>query len=238
MTSTGKDTQTTVQGDSPEGIPAINLSPAAMVDNIADWPFNRVVDMLKRKEKEAGSNYRPGESHFSYRYGIKGLVPTIDELAARYGASRGRVFRWLTYHGIAIAREDAFIVKLTGIYSQVRRSALGDRGTDVLDILNSRLPYSPRNMSDTTGSIPLYEPWVKSDFQEKAMVCGVHDYSIAQLFILRSILTADFYGLDSIFREFESESERWDKWMQARLGFVSSLVEGDPFKKPTTPCRK
>ena len=220
------DTKDNIKGkkDAP---PAVNLSPFAMIDSVAEWSLNQVVDTLKRKEKEA-TGLRPESQQVSFRIGIRGLPSAIDELAMRYGVPRTKMSRWLSYHAIAIAREDGLISKLSAVFSQVRRTALEAGDLDTLDILNNRVAYSAKNPETISGSMSLYELWVWTDFQQLALVCGVHGYHMVHLFMLRSILTTDFYGLDGVLQEFEAESKRWDKWMKFRLAGVVSLAEGSP----------
>jgi len=234
MTTTNKDitNKDTINKDKhapdKEPIPAVNLSPTAMVDSVADWPLNRVVDVLKRKEKEFTGQQRSDPHQVSYRTGIRGLLSAVDELAVRYGVPRTKMSRWLSYHGIAIAREDTLISKLSIVYSQIRRAALDTGDLDTLDILNTRVAYTAKNPETASGSLSLYESWVWTEFQQIALMCGVRGYQAVHLFMLRSVLTTDFYGMNGVLLEFGAESERWDKWIRFRLAGVATLSEGSP----------
>lgn len=203
----------------PRGVP---LSPKSMVDSVADWPLHRVVEHLRKKEKEEKSELQP--SRMFCRSTIKSLVDVIDHLAGNYGASRNRMCRWLSYHGIAFAREDVTISKLAKAQMVIRSACIPEDDTDTMDIMNSLTPYAPRVVDENQVHIYLYDAWVASDFEELARICGVYKYRIVQVFLIKSLLTGDVDALGETAGRLQSELSRWDKWMSFRLSALEGLV--------------
>ncbi len=203
--------------------PGVNLAPSAMVDSVADWPLRQVVELLKRKEKEDTGDSQPSRLHC--RSTVKSLVDVIDSVASDYGESRNRMCRWLSYHAIAIAREDPVISKLERAQSTIREACLPEDDTDTLDVMNSLVPYAPRVMDDNPVHLLFYDAWVLSDFEEMARVCGVYKYRIAQVYLIKSIVSGDIEKFGETASRLLQELTRWDTWMSFRLGALEILVE-------------
>jgi len=208
---------------SEEETKGVSLSPAAMVDSVADWSLHQVVDYLRKKEKEGKDAVQP--SRMFCRSTVKSLVDVVDEVAAGYGVSRTRMSRWLSYHGIAIAREDAVIGKLAGVQSSVRSICLLEDDTDTMDVMNSLVPYAPRVVDENAVHLHLYDVWVGSEFEDIARVCGVYRYRAVQIFLIKSILSEGTEKLGETASRLSSELKRWDTWMGFRLAAFENLVE-------------
>src|SRR3990172_4049841 len=97
----------------------VSLSPKSIVDSVADWPLHRVVEHLRKKEKE--EKERDQDSRVFSRSSIRFLNTVIDEVAHEFDVSRGRMTRWLSYHGLVILREDRVVSDLRKSYTQLRR---------------------------------------------------------------------------------------------------------------------
>lgn len=225
MSTKGSD----ILGDPPNvAKTVVNLSPAAMVDSVAEWPLHRVVDHLRKKEQDDNA---PAEEsrRVSYRNNIRLLSSAVGDAAKRYGVSQSKMQRWLSYHAAAMVKDDATLSNLTDRYVQLTRIGLLDADSDLLDILNAIVPYSPKNIEDRPGVIDLYSAWVRTDFQEIATVCGVYAYRVAQVYTMRSIMTGDHENMAGLMREFTIESDRWDRWMNMRLRAIDGMLERNPF---------
>ena len=207
------------EDNKPRGVP---LSPKSMVDSVADWPLHRVVEHLRKKEKEEHWE----TTQLSCRSSIKSLVTVMDGLATGYGVSRNRISCWLSYHGLTFAREDATIAKLQSVRSGIREIALLVDDTDTIDLMESLIPYSPRFQDSDFIHLPMYD-WVSSEFDDLARSCGVHKYQIAQLFICKSILTDDIDRIAGAASRLSEEVSRWNKWMRFRLGAMEGLSGGE-----------
>lgn len=210
-------------------IGGVSLSPRAMVDSIADWPLHRVIEMLRKKEKDAVEKRE--ECHIAYRYGVRMLPSVIGELSTRHGAPCRKMTRWLSYHGLAIAREDPLLAELSMVFARIRRSVLASNSPDIMDILNARIPYTPKIIEATPGSMSLYDVWVGAELDELSIICGVTRHAVAQLYVIRSLLTADLSDMGSVAQGLLEESERWDMWMRFRLGGIKGLEDSNPLQK-------
>jgi hypothetical protein len=201
----------------------VNLSPRAAVDNVANWPLSRVINHLKTKEKEDQQPVQP--YRMSCRSTIKLLVDVIDELSSSNGVSRNKLCRWLSYHGIAIANDDAVIARLSKAQSVVRRACLVDDDTNTMDAMNSLTPYSPMVVDESRVHLYLYDAWVASDFDDIARVCGVHKYRAVQIFLVKSILSDETNRFEGTASRLAAELSRWDTWMAVRLAALEALAE-------------
>src|SRR3972149_8110139 len=119
----------------------VSLSPKSMVDSVADWPLHSVVEHLRKKEKE--EKERDQDSRVYSRSSIRFLNTVIDEVAHAFDVSRGRMTRWLAYHGLIILREDKVISDLKRSYALLRKRAIETNDPDIAAIINSQIPYSP-----------------------------------------------------------------------------------------------
>jgi len=213
------------QEQSQEQLPVVNLSPKAMVDNVSDWSLRQVVDHLRKKEKEDKiKGYSESDCRVFHSSSVRFFCSIVDEIAASYGASRGKVCRWLSYHGIAIAREDTLICRLLESYSKVRREALVGDSPAVADILDSLIPYAPSDEDGRRVSFYVYSSWTLSEFEELARVCGTHTCQVAQIFMLRSVLTCDLPILENVADRIKRELDTWDRWMRFRAGVLNIVV--------------
>lgn len=213
-----------MEKDKPRGV---SLSPKAMVDSVADWPLSQVIEHLKKREKEDKDKGRESvqPSRLHCRSTVKSLVDVVDSVADGCGLSRNRLSRYLSYHGIAIAREDLTIARLATTQSFIRDACLLDDDTDTLDIMNSLMPYSPRVIDDNSVHLFVYDSWVASDFEDMARVCSVHKYCIVQVYLIKSIMSGDIDRLGETAARLEGELKRWDTWMGFRLAALEKLAE-------------
>jgi len=202
----------------------ISLSPKTMVDNVSDWPLHRVVEHLRKKEKEKQDPVAQS-SRVHCRSTVKSLVDVIESIASNYGVPRNRMCRWLSYHGIAIARDDIVISKLAQAQTIIRNTCLLSDDTDSLDVMNSLTPYAPKIIDEAHIHIPVYDIWVDSDFDDMARVCGVFKYRIVQIYLIKSILSDDVDKFQSTANRLMSELARWDTWMDFRLCALEGLVK-------------
>ncbi len=204
----------------------VSLSPKSMVDSVADWPLHRVVEHLRKKEKEE-KDRRYEDCHVTGRYAVRMLTDTVDGLAGRYEVTRARMSRWISHQALAILREDLSVGKLLTLCSSIRSKALDGADADTLAIMGSLTAYRATNLAECSVSLYLYEPWMKAEFQEKATICGVRVFPLVQLFFMRSILTIDFEGFAGVLEVFQYESDRWDTWVKHRLGMLEKLSTGE-----------
>jgi len=218
-------TDTTDMTDEPKARRGVNIAPSSMVEeSIAEWPLHRVVDFLRRREKEEKPVLQSVRLHC--RSTIKSLVDIIDSLVIEYHVQqRSKMCRWLSYHAVMIARDDAVVSRLAAAQTILRNACLVEDDTDTLDIMHSLTPYSPRFVDESDAGLSLYDTWVASDFEEYARVCGVHRYRITQVYIVKSILSGDTGRFGETAMRLRREVERWDTWMDFRLGATENLVK-------------
>ena len=208
-----------MEENQPRGVP---LSPKLMVDSVADWPLYRVVEHLRKKEKE---ERLPTTTVFC-RSSIKSLMPVIGELAGRYSVSRNRMCSWLAYHGITFARDDTVVGRLSSVWSRLRQASLLTDDVNTIDLMQSLLPYSPRIQEDRRCNLSMYE-WVSSEFEEMAEVCGVPRFRMVQVYVAKSVLSDNVDNIAGTASRLLDEVSRWDWWMKVRLGALEQLVEVD-----------
>jgi len=199
----------------------VSLSPKSMVDSVADWPLHQVVEHLRKKEKE--DQERDQDCRIFSRSSIRFLNTVIEEVASEFDVSRGRITRWLSYHGLAMLRENRTMADLTKVYAQLRRQAVQTNDPDIASIINASVPYTPADSDDDRTSYRVYM-WVQSDIDDLSKVCGTYPGRIVQLAMSRSILTADMPVLEAVSDRLRTESERWDRWMKFRLGQLEIAV--------------
>jgi len=193
-----------------------------MVDSMVDWPLHQVVDYLKKRDKDGKSGAQ--DIRMYCRSTVKSLVEAVDWSAKSYGTSRNQMCRWLSYHGIAFAREDPTISEMVRVQALLRDVCLPEDDTDTLDMMKSMIPYSPRVVDENEVHIHLYDSWVSSEFEETSRVCGVYKYRVVQVFLIKSLLTDDADKLGAVAERLRSELSRWDKWMAFRLAALEGLV--------------
>jgi hypothetical protein len=203
----------------PRGVP---LSPKLMVDSVADWPLHRVVDHLRNKEKD--DKDVDVDCRLFHTSGIRLFNSIIGELAENYSVSRGKMCRWLSYHGIEIARCDKLLNDLLVVHNQVRRVAIENNSPAIAGIQESLSPYMPLEEDGKRVSFYVYNSWVLSAFNKLAEVCGVSASQVTQVFILRSVLTCDLPLMMSVAGRIQSESDWWDKWVKYRIGMMDIAV--------------
>ena len=192
-----------------------------MVDSVADWPLHQVVEHLKKKEKEdKDRGDRETDCRVFCSSSIKFFNSVVDEVASYYDVSRGKMSRWLSYHAVAIAREDVIIDRLSKAFNRIRRAALLADDPDMTDIVEARVRYSPQDAATSRGSFYVYSFWVSSEFDTIARICAVYPSQVTQLFMLRSLLTCDIPALANVMSRLQRESDRWDNWMRYRLSML------------------
>lgn len=206
--------------EKPRGVP---LSPKSMVDSVADWPLHQVVDHLRQKEKEDKVDVEV-DCRLFHTSGIRLFNSITGELAENYGVSRGKMCRWLSYHGIEIARCDRLLNDLSSAYSQIRKAAIESNSHAIASIQEGASPYAPMEEEGKRVNFYVYNSWVLSDFNKLAEVCGVVASQVAQVFILRSVLTCDLPQMVSVAARIQAESDWWDKWVKYRLGTMEMAV--------------
>ncbi len=206
--------------DSPRSVP---LSPSMAVDSIAEWPLGQVVQYLRKKEKEQTERTQPVP--LFCRSAFRSLVDVLDALATSYGVSRNRMSRWASYHGLAIAQESSIVVRMSAALSTVRSACLLDDDTDTLDIMNNLSAYAPRFVVAEVTQLQLYGPWIGSEYDELSRTCSVYKYRVAQVYIIKSVLSDDLTRLGETAVRLQMELDRWDTWMKMRLAALENLVE-------------
>lgn len=200
----------------------VNLSPSSMTDSMSDWPLSQVAEHLRRREDESKERIQPSRLHC--RSTIKSLMDVMDVLASGYKVPRNRMCRWLSYHAAVMSREDTVISRLSTAQGIIRDICLREDDTNTLDIMRSLTPYSPKSVDESDAHLMLYDVWVASDFEEHARVCGVHRFRVVQVYMVKSILSGDTECFGETISRFLSEMERWDNWMDFRLGAMENLV--------------
>lgn len=202
----------------------VSIRPGSMSDNVADWPLDRVIDLLKQRERD-GTVVFDIDCRVACRSGMKLFVPTIDVFSARMGCSRGRMFRWLSYHAVLLAKEDPCISKLTRMYVSIRNKAVELGDPDVIDLLDSHVPYSPVSIDTKWLSIYVLDQEIRSEINSIAQFCGVYSHQLLQVFMIRSISTStNTKCISGSLEKFSQENARWDKWMDVRLASLASLL--------------
>lgn len=203
----------------------VRLHTSSMVDSMSDWPLGKVVEVLRRREKEAGG--APQSIRLCCRSTVRSLRNVMKLLSAEYGVSRSRMCSWLSYHGRAIASDDQTIASMVKVMSVIRSTSIPKDDTDTLDMMNSRTPYSPRVIAEGELShLILYDSSVASSFEEVAEACGVYIYQATQIHIVKSILTGEAEKLGDLGVRLIEEVSRWDKWMRFRSVTLEGLVNG------------
>lgn len=193
---------------------------------MADWTLGKVVDALRKKEKEAGGP--PQSIRLHCRSTMRSLRNVMDLLAVDFGTSRSRMCAWLSYHGRAIAADDQAVASMTAMMSIIRNTCIPKDDTDTLDMMNSLTPYSPRVITDgELTHLVLYDSSVASSYEEVAGACGVYMYQAAQIYIVKSILMGDIGKLGELGVRLLEEVSRWDKWMKIRSVALRGLVGED-----------
>lgn len=210
-------------GETNETRRGVPLSPSTMIDSVADWPLHRVVEHLRKKEKEDKAEVDM-DCRLFHTSSISLFFSVVDELAEYYGVSRGRICRWLSYHGAAIAKEDSIVGELGKVHSQVRRSVLKGGGRAVAGIQSNCVPYAPESEESGRFSMYVYNTWVLSDFTTYGVVCGVAPFQAAQVYMARSILTCDLPIIGDMAAQLREESAWWDRWMRYRSGSLQMGV--------------
>ncbi len=201
----------------------VSISPSAMVDNVADWPLRRVVEHLRRKEKEDKTDVEL-DCRVFHTSGIRLFRPIVDELAAEYDVSRGRMCRWLSYHGLEIARSDRLLGLLSDVHSRIRRIAIERNSYAVAGIQESVSPYTPLEEEGKRTSFYIYNSWVLSGFSSLSEVCGVPVSLVAQIFMLHSAVTCDLPHMANVAGRIRAESDWWDKWVKYRTRVLELAV--------------
>ena len=202
---------------------SVSLSPKSMVDSVADWPLARVVEHLKKKESENGHT-PPSDSRVYSRSSIRFLDTIINEVANEFGISRGRMCRCLSYHGYAILEQDQIMQELHKKYKELRRMSVEKDNPDIADIINSLAPYSPKEVDASKVSFLVYDTWMLSDLEQLSQACGVFPGQVAQVAMLRSIITCDIPEFSQVMERLEKEAKRWDTWMNFRLSVLDVAV--------------
>ena len=206
-----------------DDVRSVSLSPKAMVDSVADWPLHQVVEHLRKKEKEDTGDVEV-DCRLFHTSGIRMFSTIVDELADNYDVSRGRMCRWLSYHGVEMAKQDKVISDLQTVFSATRKLALEGDSHSITDIRENVVPYSPIGEDGKRVSFYVYNSWVLSDFTKLGQMCGVSPAQAAQVYMIRSILTCDLPALSGVAARLQAESNWWSKWMRYRVNALEIAV--------------
>jgi hypothetical protein len=194
-----------------------------MVDSVASWSLDQVIRYLRKRVQEEKTDVQPVRLHC--RSTVRSLSDLIDHLAVLNQVTRVQMSRWISYHGAAIARDDVVVAKIIELQNPLRLACLQDDDTDTLDMMHRLTPYSPRVADTDEAVFYLFDPFVASEFEEIAQVCGVFKYRVAQIFMLKSVLTSPAEGFGETVARFRQEIDRWDMWMRVRKDALVSLTE-------------
>lgn len=200
----------------------VSISPSAMVDLIADWNLSKVIDHLKKKEKD---KEELPDSRVYCRSSIRFLNTVIDSVSARLGMSSSQLTRCLTYHGVAILHDNNVISGLNKYLREARELAMQLNNPDIDAIIRNLVTYTPEQLDAEKTSFRVYDFNILSEIEEMSADCGVYSGQLAQIAMVRSLLTAD--GLEnytSVFDRLQRESRRWDAWMSYRLATLEVAV--------------
>lgn len=200
----------------------VSLSPKSMVDSVADWPLHRVVEHLRQKEKDNDS--ASSDARVYSRSSIRMLNTVIGRLHKLFGVSRGRMCRCLTYHGLAIMKDDSIIHKLDSTYIEAQNLSLSNDDPSISDIINHLVPYAPVDSDTEKTSYRVYDSWMLAEVEDISQVCGVYPGQYIQMAMLRSILTHDDPNIVSVAPRLVKESHHWDIWMSFRLAVLEVAV--------------
>ena len=206
---------------------AVSIAPSTMVaESVAEWPLHRVVEHLRKVEKdEKNKGALDVDCRMFGSSGVRLFLPVVEELAEHYDVSKGKMCRWLSYHGIAFAREANSITNLTQVYSKVRKIALERDSRAIADIQNVQAPYAPLDEDGRRVSFYVYSSWVASAFGDIAHLCGVSPAQITQIHMVRSVLTSDLPLIEGIVGgRLRKEWDWWCKWMTYRIKTLEMAV--------------
>jgi len=198
-----------------------------VAESVAEWPLHRVVEHLRRKEKEEkDKGALDMDCRMFSRSGIRLFLPVAEELAEYYDVSKGKMCRWLSYHGIAFAREDGSITSLSQTFSKVRRTALERDSRAIANIQNVQAPYAPLDEDGRRVDFYVYSSWVTSAFGDIAQQCGVAPAQVAQIYMVRSMLTCDLPLVGGVVgNRLQREWDWWGKWMVYRAKTLDMAVD-------------
>lgn len=204
----------------------VSIAPSTMIaESVAEWPLHRVIEHLRRKEKEEkDKGVLDGDCRLYNTSGIRMFNAVADELGANYGTTRGRMCRWLSYHGLAIAREDAGITALSEVHSKIRREALEMGNRAMIDIQGTIAPYAPLDEDGKRTSFYVYGSWVASEFGDLAHLCGVAPSQVAQVYMCASVLTCDLPVLVTMGERLRKEYDWWRRWVKYRAATLEIAV--------------
>ena len=203
---------------SPDNIPGSpSISPRSMVDSVAEWPLHQVIEHLRKQERE--ERIQPGT--LSCRYSLKMFPEAVRHLARGYGVSRNKMTRWLSYHALAICREDDVLVRLRAAQDRIRGVCLLLGDMDTLDIMNGASAYSPRMLDTQRANYSLWDAWVSSEMDDIAYSCGAKMYLVVQLYMMKSLLSES--KRDGVYSVLWDEVERWDRWLGLRMASTEAM---------------
>jgi len=177
---------------------------------------------LRKKEKEEKRD-APDTRLYS-RSSIRFLSTIIEEVAVAFGLTRGRMSRCLSYHGASILQDDSIVRGLVTYYSEVRKLAVEKDNPDIAGILTGLIAYTPGAVDAVKTSFLVYDGRILSEIEDMAQVCGVFPGQVAQVAMLRSLLTCDSPVLSAVTERLVRESKRWDVWMSFRLSVLEVAV--------------
>lgn len=211
-----------MNGDGNKGDSRVLLSTSSMIDSVAEWSLSKVIDMFRKK----AADQEPFLDHRVHcRSCIRSLEFIVNELCTVYTLTRGQMSRCLTYHGVSILQNEAVLVNAITGYRSVRRLALQRDDPDLADIINNLVPYTPVQLDEVRVSFRVYDSHVMSEIQELAQGCGTTAGQLAQVAMVRSILTCDLPEFQPVANRLQREAERWDRWVRFRSVVVGSAVK-------------
>jgi len=202
----------------------VSLSPRTMVDSVSEWSLHRVVDYLRKKEKDGE---KPASSFISCRFYIRSLAEALDYIKKPLGGlSRSQVCRCLSYHSIALVREDKTLSQIVNARDELLKRCLNAGDDDTMAIMNTPSPYAPVLVRERRLNIPVYAEWVTSDIEEYADACGVWRWQLIQIYLIKSLLGDGevVEELSGLANQWGREISCWDTWMAYRLGELHGLL--------------
>lgn len=200
------------------------LGASTMVDEpVSQWSLQRVVEFVKKKEKD---NSAIDQDHRVYsRSCIRLLNAVIDELSVAFGLARSSMCRCLSYHGVNILHDDPILRSVADRYQKVRKLAIANDDPDLIDIINNIVPYTAASVSAAKVSFRVYDGWALASLEEMSKPCGMFPGSLAQVAMIRSIMTCDSPDFTAITNRLSREANRWNRWLRFRALVLGVAVD-------------
>jgi hypothetical protein len=162
---------------------------------------------------------------FKYRYSFRFLEDIIESARRQAGDNCrfGRMTRYLTLHGAAIATSDSKLQRVSKLYVLAGQQAMFK--ADVIASAKSKdaLPFNP-DMERTVGELRAWDAITKATLETMAKRVGVYDYQLAQIYAIRSLLTASLSGLGGSGTLLGDVITEWEAWLDQRAWDLYALA--------------